>query len=85
LKPDNSQELTKLIGKRLREACQADASVAFPVEMTAGLAKIRQAETPSAAVDISKSSNGDVHTPDCASQGTTEAARPSNESLDANA
>jgi hypothetical protein len=85
LKPDNNQELAKLIGKRLREACEADASVAYPPEMTAGLAKIRQSETRSAApcIDICTSSNGDAHTLDGTSTGT-EAVHLSNEPIDVN-
>jgi hypothetical protein len=84
LKPDNNQELTKLIGKRLREACKPDAFVAFPAERSSGLSKIRQAETRSAPrIVICTSSNDNAHTLDCASTGT-EDVRPSNEPIDVN-
>jgi hypothetical protein len=85
LKPDKNQELTKLIGRRLRDACESDVSVAIPPAMTAGLAKIRQAETRSAeSIDICTSSNGNGHALDRVSAGNDAAPSP-HEPLDANA
>jgi hypothetical protein len=85
LKPDKNQELAKLIGRRLREACESGASIAFPRAMTDGLAKIRQAETRSAvSIDICTSSNGNGHALDCASAGNDAALSP-HEPLDVNA
>jgi hypothetical protein len=83
LKPDKNQELAKLIGRRLREACESDASVALPLAITTGLAKIRQAETRSAeSIDICTSSNGNGHALDGVGAGS-DAAPPSHEPLDA--
>jgi hypothetical protein len=85
LKPDKNQELTKLIGRRLRDACESDASVALPPAMTNGLAKIRQAEMRSAeSIDICTSSNGNGHALDRVSAGSDAAPSP-HEPLDANA
>jgi hypothetical protein len=85
LKPDKNQELRKLIGRRLREACECDASLAFPPAMTDGLAKIRQAESRSAVgIDICTSSNGNGHALDRERAGSDAAPSP-HEPLDANA
>lgn len=44
MKSDKSQELAKLIGRRLREACEGNAAGEFPATIAAGLAKLQQTE-----------------------------------------
>jgi hypothetical protein len=44
VKIDKNQELAKLIGRRLREACESNATGEFPAAIASGLCKIRQAE-----------------------------------------
>jgi hypothetical protein len=76
LKPDRNQELTKLIGRRLRDACEEHAPGEFPAAMAEGLAKIRQAESlPTIDVDISTSSTGNCSALECASA-DSDGARP---------
>jgi hypothetical protein len=79
LKPDRNQELTKLIGRRLRDACEEQASREFPAAIAEGLAKIRKAESQRIDIDISTSSTGNCPARERASA-DSDGAHPSNES-----
>jgi len=51
VKNDKNQQLAKLIGRRLREACESNAASEFPATIAAGLSKVRQAEDQPVAPD----------------------------------
>jgi hypothetical protein len=77
VKPEKNRELAKLIGRRLRDACERHAFSEFPAAVTEGLAKIRQAETSSAAdVDIFTLSDSCRPAPEYESRGA-DGAPPS--------
>lgn len=44
MESEKNQELTKLIGRRLREACGSDAETDLPVAIAGRLAALREAE-----------------------------------------
>lgn len=49
MKVQRNQELTKLIGRRLREACASEVQGEIPAAIAIGLAKLEQREDCAAA------------------------------------
>jgi hypothetical protein len=67
VKTEKNQELTRLIGRRLREACGRDFDDELPTEIAGGLAALREVELRRA--DIADDSITDA----VAQQGATSA------------
>ena len=51
VKTEKNQELTRLIGRRLREACGRDFDHELPTEIAGGLAALREVERRRADID----------------------------------
>ena len=67
VKIDKSQELTKLIGRRLREACASWDAEAIPPAIASGIAKIRCAEATLGAADAAATPGNETQRHDGAS------------------